>query len=74
MLGDFPIADISRGDVLELIKRIEHRGALVSARKVRPWLNQIFRFAMAQGRVDVNPAADLDIVGEPPYTEPYVRW
>ncbi|MCR8663088.1 integrase arm-type DNA-binding domain-containing protein [Pseudomonas sp. 21TX0197] len=65
-LGDLPISDISRGDVLELIRRIERRGALVSARKVRTWLNQIFRFAMAEGLVDVNPAADLDIVAEAP--------
>ena len=65
-LGDLPIADISRGDVLELIRRIERRGALVSARKVRTWLNQIFRFAMAEGLIDVNPAADLDIVAEAP--------
>lgn len=65
-LGDLPISDISRGDVLALIRRIERRGALVSARKVRTWLNQIFRFAMAEGLVDVNPAADLDIVAETP--------
>ncbi|MBI6600106.1 MULTISPECIES: tyrosine-type recombinase/integrase [Pseudomonas] len=65
-LGDLPIADISRGDVLELIRRIERRGALVSARKVRTWLNQIFRFAMAEGLIDVNPASDLDIVAETP--------
>lgn len=65
-LGDLPIAEISRGDVLELIRRIERRGALVSARKVRTWLNQISRFAMAEGLIDVNPAADLDIVAEAP--------
>ncbi|MCK8663682.1 tyrosine-type recombinase/integrase [Pseudomonas azerbaijanoccidens] len=65
-LGDLPIADISCGDVLELIRRIERRGVLISARKVRTWLNQIFRFAMAEGLVDVNSAADLDIVNETP--------
>ena len=65
-LGDLPIADISRGDVLELIRRIERRGALVSARKVRTWLNHIFRFAMAEGLINVNPTADLDIVAETP--------
>lgn len=46
-LGRLPIADISRAGVLELIRRIERRGALVSAREVRAWPNQIFRFAMA---------------------------
>lgn len=58
-LDDFPIADISRGDVLELIRRIERRGALVSARKVRTWLKQIFRFAMAEGLIAVNPPQTL---------------
>jgi integrase len=65
-LGDLPITDIRRGDVLQVIRRIERRGALVSARKVRTWLNQIFRFAMAEGLIEVNPAADLDIVAELP--------
>ncbi|MNY27324.1 hypothetical protein D3C86_1612240 [compost metagenome] len=64
-LGNLPIADITRKDLLELIRRIEGLAALVSARKVRAWLNQIFRFAMGRG-LDVSPAAELDIVVEAP--------
>jgi integrase len=65
VLGHLPISSISRLDVLEAIRRVEKRGALVSASKCRTWLNHIFRYAMAQGLVQSNPAADLDIVAEP---------
>ncbi|MBF8733061.1 integrase arm-type DNA-binding domain-containing protein [Pseudomonas guariconensis] len=75
-LGRIPIAQIKRADVLEAMRRVERRGALNSARKCRSWLNEIFRYGMAEGLLDVNPAADLDIVAvpEPPVQHnPYLR-
>ncbi|EPM0510255.1 TPA: integrase arm-type DNA-binding domain-containing protein [Pseudomonas putida] len=75
-LGKLPIAQIKRGDVLEAMRRVERRGALNSARKCRSWLHEIFRFGMAEGLLEVNPAADLDIVAvpEPPEQHnPYLR-
>jgi integrase len=68
VLGKLPIIEISRGDVLQVMKRIEQRKALNIARKTRTWLNEIFRFAIAEGLIETNPAADLDIVArlEPP--------
>lgn len=68
VLGKMPLAEIRRADVLRVLRRIESRGALNVARKSRTWLNEIFRFGMAEGLIDVNPAADLDIVAvkEPP--------
>lgn len=67
-LGKIPVADVKRSDVLEAVRRVEKRAALNSARKCRAWLNEIFRFAIASGYLDMNPAADLDIVAakEPP--------
>jgi integrase len=67
-LGRFPISDIRRADVLAAMRRIEGRGALNVARKCRTWLNEIFRFSIASGYIDNNPASDLDIVAvkEPP--------
>ncbi|WKW35001.1 hypothetical protein KIH13_12260 [Pseudomonas viridiflava] len=40
------------------------------AEKCRTWLNQIFRFAIAEGLLETNPAADIDIVAAP---QPPVR-
>lgn len=64
VLGRLPVTQISRSDVLTALRRVEGRGALNSARKCRSWLNEIFRFAIAEGYIELNPAADLDIVAE----------
>ncbi|UZD96229.1 integrase arm-type DNA-binding domain-containing protein [Pseudomonas corrugata] len=67
-LGRIPIAEVRRADVLACLRTIEKRGALNVARKCRTWLNEIFRFGIASDYLEVNPAADLDIVAakEPP--------
>ncbi|MEB0132587.1 integrase arm-type DNA-binding domain-containing protein [Pseudomonas sp. CCI2.4] len=67
-LGRIPITDIRRADVLTAVRRVEKRGALNAAEKCRTWLNQIFRYAIAEGVTDFNPAADIDIVAavQPP--------
>lgn len=67
-LGRIPVADVKRADVLACLRVIERRGALNVARKCRTWLNEIFRYGIASDYLEVNPAADLDIVAvkEPP--------
>jgi len=65
VLGHMALKDITRADVLMVQERIERRGALSIAEKVRGWLNEIFRSAMALGAIDANPAADLDVIGIP---------
>ncbi|MFK7702906.1 tyrosine-type recombinase/integrase [Pseudomonas caspiana] len=65
VLGKIPIADVRRADVLAALRRVEKRKALNSARKCRSWLNEIFRYSIASGFIETNPAADLDIVAEP---------
>lgn len=67
-LGKLPVSDIRRSDVLSTMRRVQARGALNVARKCRSWLNEIFRFAIASGYIEHNPASDLDIVAvkEPP--------
>lgn len=64
-LGNIPIGEVSRTDVLAVMRAVEKRGALDVAEKIRTWLKQIFRFAMAMGYETGNPAADLDIVAAP---------
>jgi integrase len=67
-LGRIPIAEVKRADVLACLRVIEKRGALNVARKCRTWLNEIFRYGIASDYLEINPAADLDIVAakEPP--------
>jgi len=58
-LGHLPLAEIGRSDVLAVQHQIEARGALNIAKKVRGWLNEMFRFAVAERKMEFNPAADL---------------
>ncbi len=61
-LGKRPVKAITRPELVELIRRIEDRGAHNVAKKCRQWLSQIFRYGLAKGSVDSNPATDLDVV------------
>lgn len=62
LLGHKALKNITRADVLAVQTQIENRNALSIAEKVRGWLNEIFRHAIAMGLIETNPAADLDIV------------
>lgn len=64
-LGKLLVPEIQRGDLLMTIRRIEKRNALSTAGKCRGWLKEMFRFAIAEGLLDYNPAGDLDILAEP---------
>lgn len=65
-VGRFPIHEIKRFDLLDLLGKIEMRGALTTAEKVRTWLNQLYRYALVVvDGLDNNPAADLDVVARP---------
>jgi integrase len=61
-LGHRPVKAITRPELVALIRKIEDRGAHNVAKKARQWLSQIFRFGLAQGSVEANPATDLDVI------------
>jgi integrase len=58
-IGDRPILEITPPELLRVLHRIESRGALDSAHRTRNTCSQIFRYAVATGRADRDPAADL---------------
>jgi integrase len=57
--GDRAIDSITSDDVLALLRAIEGRGAIETARRVGNYLQDIFRFAKAERLVNSNPADDL---------------
>lgn len=65
-LGAVSVYDVTRPQLLEVIGRIEKRGAFTTAEKVRTWLRQLFRYALVvvEG-METNPATDLDVVAAP---------
>jgi len=58
-LGSRPIADISAKDFLSTVNRIVDRGATESAHRVLQNCGQVMRYAIATGRAERNPVADL---------------
>ena len=58
-IGQRPILEITAPELLRVLRRIESRGALDSAHRVRTTCSQIFRYAVATGRAERDPAADL---------------
>lgn len=64
-IGARPVKAITRPELVELVRKVEARGTLNAAGKIRQWLHQIYRFGLASGVVDSNPATDLDVVAAP---------
>jgi integrase len=64
-LGDRPIGEIGRPELVDAVRQLEERQAFNAAKKARGWLGQIFRYALAKGLININPATDLDIVAAP---------
>ena len=58
-LGGRPIADITAKEFLSTVNRIVDRGAVESAHRVLQNCGQVLRYAIATGRVERNPVADL---------------
>ncbi|MEI7252562.1 tyrosine-type recombinase/integrase [Pectobacterium versatile] len=58
-IGKLPIKNVKAAHLLEIIKRIEERGAETVALLVRQWSSAIFRYAVATLRADGDPAAAL---------------
>ena len=58
-IGALAIRAVTAAHLLEIIKRIEGRGAATVALTVRQWSSAIFRYAVATLRADTDPAAAL---------------
>ena len=58
-LGSRPIANMEPPELLQALRRIESRGAIVTTHRVRNNLEQIYGYAIACGVATRNPAADL---------------
>ena len=58
-IGSRPIAEIKAPELLAVLRRVESRGALETAHRVKTICGQVFRYAVATGRAERDPAADL---------------
>ncbi|MFT3755274.1 MAG: integrase arm-type DNA-binding domain-containing protein [Pseudoxanthomonas sp.] len=68
-IGDRPITEISAPELLAVLRKMEKRGAVETAHRARGIASMIFRYAIATGRTERNPAHDLIGALEPVQTE-----
>ncbi len=58
-LGSKPISEINAPQLLTTLQRVEARGAIETAHRSNQICSQVFLYAIATGRAERNPAADL---------------
>jgi integrase len=58
-LGNRALSEITPPELLAVLRKIESRGALESAKRTKQIAGQIFRYGVATGRCDRDPAQDL---------------
>lgn len=58
-IGQLPVNNIKPLVLLNVLRRMESRGATEKAKKVRQRCSEVFRYAIVTGRAEYNPAADL---------------
>lgn len=64
-IGDIPIAQLTPPLVLAVLREVEARGAIETARRVRQRISGVFVYAIAQGIAQIDPAEKLGAVLKP---------
>lgn len=58
-IGRRPLAEIEAPELLQCLRRVEARGAIETAHRLKDACGQVFRYGIATGACTRNPAADL---------------
>jgi integrase len=58
-IGSLPITDVDATELLDALRKVEKRGAIETAHRLRQICGQIFRYSIASGRAKHDPSADL---------------
>lgn len=58
-IGRQPIAEVEAPELLKVLRRVEGRGAIETAHRLKDACGQVFRYGIASGFCSRNPAADL---------------
>ncbi|MEG3128286.1 tyrosine-type recombinase/integrase [Pantoea cypripedii] len=71
VIGHLPVTELKPRHFIDLLKGIEGKGLLEVASRTRQHLCSIMCYAVHQGLIDSNPAANLDGVTAPPVRRHY---
>jgi integrase len=58
-IGSRPVAQLTAPEILEVLRRIEKRGKHETAHRTKQRISQVLRYAIATGRAERDPTADL---------------
>jgi integrase len=58
-VGRTPLAELGAPELLTLLRRVEARGAIETAHRIKDACGQVFRYGIATGQCTRDPAADL---------------
>lgn len=58
-IGKLPIKDVDGPTILAMLRKVEARGSIDTAKRIRQHVSAVFGYAMAEGRVGVDPAAGV---------------
>jgi integrase len=58
-IGSRPIADIDAPELLATLRKVEKRGVIETARRLRQTCGQVFRYAIVTGRAEHDPSVAL---------------
>ncbi len=66
-LGNKPVGALTREEILTCLRRVEERGAVETARRVRQYIHSVFEYAIETGRggVQVNPTPRPNALASP---------
>ena len=59
IIGDLPIAQVTRDHVLQICRDIEKKGKLIQSDRTKSYIGGAFKYAINQGYVEVNPTAGI---------------
>jgi integrase len=63
--GAIPIGEIVPMQIIDALRKVQDRGALEVAHRLKANCDRVFRYAVQSGRIERNPAADLKEVLKP---------
>jgi len=64
-IGKKPIAEISRGEVIALLDKVQARGVIETADRIKMYCGQIFRYALNMEKIQFNPVSDMrDVIAK----------
>ncbi len=59
-LGALQINSVTPGDIIKTVQRVESRGAGDAARRVKQYIQQVYKYAVTMELAERNPAAEID--------------